>query len=111
MKYFKAVAINKTRMGDEWLSTICQERPHLGKDFIDNVICSAFWDMCYHGIDCTDIEIRVGTSEHEYGDRMDEILTIFLHTVVSDDCSEIYADVSYLYNDVFHFIRRMTIGK
>lgn len=109
-KYYKAIAINKTRMGDEWLSTMCQKRDNLGKEFIENVICGAYWDMCHHGCDCTDIEIRVGTACSEYGDGYEnEIFTILMHSV--EYGSAVYADVIYVYNDGFHFIRRMTIGK
>ena len=109
-KYYSAKAYNDTRPGREWLFTITQDRPCLGKDFIDNAIRGAFFEMCQQGVDCKFASIDIGVAENEWGDNMTTLFKIYMDTVDSYYSSEINVDVTYIYHGV-HLIRTMNIGK
>ena len=108
-KIYKAVAYNDCVPGRDWMFTIEQERQHLGKDFIDNAIREAFYQMCEGGINCKYVSIIIGTGTADHDD-IDKILKITMDTVESYYSSSIDVDVSYLYHGV-HLIRTMNIAK
>lgn len=108
MKKYQAVIFNETK-GREWLGTIGQERPSLGKAFISNALAFAFNEMGIGCCDCETVTIKIGTGGDVEGEGVNGILDILLSTRVEG--SGIYVDVRYVCNSGLYYVREMVMAE